>query len=129
MTDNELSFLKIYLRTNSLEEASKTTGISKKDALQLMEKPEIKEQLNLAHMSSLITEQYILGNLKKIADISMANEPIPHTNQVEYDPSTAIRSLELLGKNQRLFTDRIEALQVQTSFEEYVRNLESDDEF
>ena len=89
-----------------------------------------------------VTTDYVLQNLHHITEDSMAR--IPHTytpSPTEENPNpapivtytrdydTAIKALTLLGKYNKMFTERSENINVSTNFEEYIKKVESDDEY
>ena len=89
-----------------------------------------------------VTTDYVLANLHHITEDSMGridhvyipkpNEDDPNptpiiTRNQDYD--TAIKALTLLGKYNKMFTERSENINVTTNFEEYIKKVESDDEY
>ena len=89
-----------------------------------------------------VDTDYVLSNLHHITEDSMGRidhvyipkpteddpEPKPIiTRNQDYD--TAIKALTLLGKYNKMFTERSENINVTTNFEEYIKKVESDDEY
>jgi len=76
-------------------------------------KAAIKEAEDLKAERSKITTDYVLASLKVLVDRCMQAEPVydrngEPTGEFKFDSNGAARSLELLGKNLKLFTDKTE---------------------
>jgi hypothetical protein len=89
-----------------------------------------------------VTTDYVLQNLHHITEDSMGRiqhvytptpteenpDPTPIVSTHE-DYDTAIKALTLLGKYNKMFTERSENINVTTNFEEYIKKVESEDEY
>lgn len=156
MNTNIENYLEEYKKTvfvhkfiqNDLSTAktAKELELSQRTIQKWLKEPEIQEQISdiLEEKTSAlhVTTDYVLQNLHHITEDSMGRiahtyiprptednpnpEPITTTN-LDYD--TAIKSLTLLGKYNKMFTERSENINVTTNFEEYIKKVESEDEY
>ena len=130
----EQEFLKLFVsHKGDVKKIAKEMNMSLRDLEELSQEPEVQEQLKLMKETTLTTNDYVLGNLKRITDVALAHKPHPASPQdspyYEYNPTIALKSLELLGKHNRLFSDRVDATLINTNFEEYIQKVESKDEY
>ena len=77
-------------------------------------KTEIDLRLAKRATDNGITADYVLTSLKAIAERCMQQEPVynkqgEETGEFKFDSSGANKSLELLGKHLKLFTDKVES--------------------
>lgn len=86
-------------------------------ASKLMAKPHVKaavDKLMAKRTSKVdISAEWVLTNLKELAERCMQKEPVmtkdgEMTGEWKFDSSGANKSLELLGKHLKLFTDKVE---------------------
>lgn len=130
----EQEFLKLFVsHKGDVKKIAKEMNMSLRDLEELSQEPEVQEQLKLMKETTLTTNDYVLGNLKRITDVALAHKPHPASTPTEpyyeYNPTIALKSLELLGKHNRLFSDRVDATLINTNFEEYIQKVESKDEY
>lgn len=136
---DEKRFIKEYMKdlnpTNAYIRASGDEEFAKQKGAYLMRK--LKKEINKEVeqlMSALdVDNNYVISNIKQILETSMGRSPI-HTAEdgtpiTSYDPTVALKATEQLGKYLKLFTDRTENINVQTDFEEYIKKVESEDEY
>lgn len=130
----------------STSKTAKDLDLSQRTIQKWLKEPEIQR-----HISNIlkdktttlnVTTDYVLSNLHHITEDSMGHikhvympeptednpNPTPViTTHEDYD--TAIKALTLLGKYNKMFTERSENINVSTNFEEYIKKVESDDEY
>lgn len=130
----------------STGKTAKDLEISQRTIQKWLKEPEIQEHiskvLNEKTATLNVTTDYVLSNLHHITEDSMGRiehvytpeptETIPDpkpiiTTHEDYD--TAIKALTLLGKYNKMFTERSENINVTTNFEEYIKKVESEDEY
>lgn len=122
LTAKQRLFVAEYLVDKNATRAAKAAGYSEKTAYsvgqRLLKNVEIQktfqEQLEAQEKRTLLTADYVLSRLKEVADRCMQGEPVLDkegnpTGEWRFDSSGANRSLELLGKHLKLFTDKVEA--------------------
>lgn len=130
----------------STGKTAKDLEISQRTIQKWLKEPDI-----IAHIESTlknktaalnVTTDYVLQNLHHITEDSMGRiehiytpapteenpDPTPIVSTRE-DYDTAIKALTLLGKYNKMFTERSENINVTTNFEEYIKKVESDDEY
>jgi len=120
LTLKEAKFTKEYLKTGNATQAAKNAGYSKNCAKEIgyenLTKPHIKAVVQSAAEKLGINPEYVLGNLKEIAEFNkkMICAPIVSAGQTVgmkeemIDAQAAIKSTELLGKHLSLFTEKME---------------------
>lgn len=119
-------FVAQYIKHKNATRAAKEAGYSENTAYsigaELLKKPEIKEELTKGVQSITdalgIGPEYILGSLKEVADRCMQKEQVMEwdqdtkqmvpTGEWKFEHVGANKALELLGKYQKLFTDKVE---------------------
>lgn len=130
----------------STAKTAKDLELSQRTIQKWLKEPSIQELIHQTlenKTASLnVTTDYVLSNLHHITEDSMGRiqhvytpeptETIPDpkpiiTTHEDYD--TAIKALTLLGKYNKMFTERSENINVSTNFEEYIKKVESDDEY
>lgn len=107
LTAKQASFVDEYMVDKNATAAAIRAGYSEKTAYSIgnenLSKPEIKVEIDkrLAKLSENtgITAEYVLNGFKTIAERCMADDT--------FDPSGANKSLEMLGKYLKLFTDNV----------------------
>jgi phage terminase small subunit len=119
-------FVAQYLKHKNATKAAKEAGYSEDSAHvigpRLLENVSVKEELAKGVQS--ITEslgigpEYILGSLRQVADRCMQGEKVMEfdpvskemveTGEWKFEHNGANKALELLGKYQKLFTDKLE---------------------
>lgn len=81
----------------------------------------LNELKNKVAQKNIITAEWVLNNLKVIAERCMQSEPITvngmPTGEFKFDSSGANKSLELLGKHLKLFTEKVESINVNTNID------------
>lgn len=127
---NKFLFAKEYLIDLNGTQAAIRAGYREKSARtkasELLKDPEVKaiiqEEMDKRAERTLITADEVLNDLKELRDICMGRKPVKMTfiNKLEgtavpmdieqtiVDPPGANKSLELLGKHLKLFTDKVE---------------------
>ena len=108
MTEKQKMFVKQYLIDLNATQAAIRSGYSEDTARQIgysnLLKPyiydAIQKELDKRAKKVEVSAEYVLGNLKKVADKCMEEE--------KFDSSGATRALELLGKYLKLFTEKVE---------------------
>lgn len=106
MTDKQKMFVKEYMKDLNATQAAIRAGYSEDTAKQIgyenLTKPYIQEAIEKEMEERTkkveISAEYVLSNLKKVAENSMDRN----------DSAGANKSLELLGKYLKLFTDKTE---------------------
>ena len=99
------------IRSNYSEKTAESQGSRLLSNVKVMNA--IDKLLEQRQKRTLITADYILNSLKSVAERCMQKEAIldrngEPTGEYKFDSAGATRSLELLGKNQKLFTDKTE---------------------
>lgn len=146
MTIKERQFVNEYIECLNDKKAQKLAGFNKYDP-NLLKKPEIARMISERleqHFATLdITDEYILANIKEVAE--SASRPVPRIkidkdgNQIFYqtqdgkpifdrDYSSQLKALELLGRYRALFTDKQE-VDLTTDFEKYIADVSSESEW
>ena len=121
LTAKQRMFVAEYLVDLNATQACIRAGYSSKTAdrigPELLGKAWVAEAIQEAMIKrekrTLVTADYVLTSLKSVADRCMQAEAIldregKPTGEYKFDSSGANRSLELLGKNLKLFTDKTE---------------------
>lgn len=138
---DQKKFVKEYIKDlNATQAYIRLTGDTQnasRKSVKYSHNPEIKAEIQKELQRKLeeidIDSTYVLSNIKQVLDTAMARSPITTgedgTSITSYDPTTALKATEQLGKYLKLFTDRTENINVQTDFEEYIKKVESDDEY
>jgi len=126
MTDKQKMFVKEYLIDLNATQAAIRAGYSENSAKEIgcenLTKHNIQEAISKeveARTKKVeITAEYVLSNLKKVAERCMQEEEVMKydydskelvgTGEYKFDSSGANKSLELLGKYLKLFTDKVE---------------------
>lgn len=146
MTIKERLYVNTYIETLNDRKAQKEAGFSHYDP-NLINKPEIARAISERleqHFATLdITDEYILSNIKEVAE--SAARPVPKIkidkdgNQIYYqtedgkpimerDYSNQLKALELLGRYRALFTDKQE-VDLTTDFEKYISDVSDESEW
>lgn len=121
LTAQQNIFVSEYLVDRNGKQAAIRAGYSAKTAevkasqlLSLVKvKDSINELLKQREARTAVTADYVISSLQKVAERCMQAEPVydkdgDPTGEYKFDASGANRSLELLGKNLKLFTDKTE---------------------
>ena len=106
MTDKQSAFVEEYLTDLNATQAAIRAGYSPKTAYsigqRLMKDHDIQEAINSAMKErserTALTQDYVISRLMEITERTMSAE--------DFDPKSAIRALELLGKHQGMFTGK-----------------------
>lgn len=146
LTIKERQYISNYITTLNDRKAQRQAGFTKYDP-NLLHKPEIARAISERleqHFATLdITDEYILSNIKEVAD--SASRPVPKIkidkdgNQIFYqdetgqpiferDYSSQLKALELLGRYRSLFVDKQE-VDLTTDFEKYIENVSDESEW
>ncbi len=121
LTEKQKTFVREYLVDLNATQAAIRAGYSQKRAselgYQLLQKTTVQQEIQKAMDARAkrteITADYVLQGLKTVADRCMQGEPVTDregnpTGEWRFDSGGANRALELLGKNLKLFTDKME---------------------
>lgn len=146
LTIKERQYISNYINTLNDRKAQREAGFTKYDP-NLINKPEIARAISErleAHFNTLdITDEYILSNIKEVAE--SAARPVPRIkidkdgNQIFYqtedgqpifdrDYSAQLKALELLGRYRSLFTDNTN-VDITTDFEKYIEDVSDESEW
>lgn len=140
-------FVHKFIQNNlSTSKTAKDLDLSQRTIQKWLKEPEIVALIETTLKNKTaalnVTTDYVLQNLHHITEDSMGRiqhiwtpkpteenpDPTPViTTHEDYD--TAIKALTLLGKYNKMFTERSENINVSTNFEEYIKKVESDDEY
>ena len=121
LTNKQELFIQYYMISLNATTAAIKAGYKEKTAYHTgyenLNKPQIRSEIDLRldkrATDNGITADYVLTSLKNIAERCQQIEPIygkdgQPTGQFKFDSSGANKSLELLGKHLKLFTEKIE---------------------
>lgn len=122
LTAKQELFIQYYMISLNATESAIKAGYKEKTAFVIgyenLKKPyiakEIESRLAKRATDNGITADYVLTSLKSIAERCMQKEPVfdkqgNETGEFKFDSSGANKSLELLGKHLKLFTEKVEA--------------------
>lgn len=151
MTNKQKMFVKEYLKDLNGTQAAIRAGYSEDSAKEIasenLTKPNIREaldkELEARTKKVEISAEYVLGSLKQIADRCIqAEEVMKYDSEVKdyvsvgeykFDPSGANKSLELIGKYLKMWTDKTETenknTNVNMTLEEYLAKVSDNDEY
>lgn len=124
LTPKQQVFVNEYLIDLNAKRAAVRAGYSEKTAQEqgsrLLSYAKVRDAVKLAlskrEERTEITQDYVLGSIKKVADRCMQAVPVMEkidgewveTGEFKFDSSGANKSLELLGKHLKLWTDKTE---------------------
>lgn len=121
LTEKQKRFVQEYLIDLNATQAAIRAGYSEATAKEIgyenLTKPHIAKAIQKAiderSNRTDITADWVLGSLKEVAQRCMQGIPVldregNETGEWKFDSSGANKSLELLGKHLKLFTDKIE---------------------
>ena len=146
LTIKERQYISNYIASLNDRKAQRDAGIHPYDP-SLLHRPDIARTLSERleqHFATLdITDEYILSNIKEVAE--SASRPVPRIkidkdgNQIFYqtedghpimdrDYGSQLKALELLGRYRSLFTDNTN-VDLTTDFEKYISDVSSESEW
>ncbi len=108
---------KIPSQTDAALRAGYSPVSACEQAVRLMKDPRVKAEIDnmmkKLESRTLMTAEHVLSNIKTIGDRCMQEEPVLDnkgrpTGEYKFDSQGALRAQELLGKNLKLFTDKVE---------------------
>ncbi len=121
LNPKQKQFVKEYLVDSNAHGAAIRAGYSPKTAYSigynLLKKVEIQTELQKAidkrSKKTEITAEYVLASLKNVAERCQQIEPVLDkegnpTGEYRFEHAGANKALELLGKNLKLFTDKLD---------------------
>lgn len=123
ITPKQRLFCLEYLKDRNGTQAAIRAGYSKHTAneqsAQLLAKLSIKEflasKMQKQEEKLEITAEYILAGIKRMAEVCGKTVTVPEdeiknipSREIPVDASAALKALELLGKNKKLFVDKVE---------------------
>jgi phage terminase small subunit len=121
LTAQQSVFVSEYLVDRNGKQAAIRAGYSAKTAevkaSQLLSLVKVKDAIDTLlkqrEARTLVTADYVIESIKNVAERCMQAEPVLDregnpTGEYKFDSSGANRSLELLGKHLKLFTDKTE---------------------
>lgn len=137
LTDAQKKYVAEYLKDQNITLAAQRAGISRRTATAYAQNcavlKAIKEELSKAVQKAGLTKEYVINGLMEVFERCMQHKPVMVFNKAEkcmeqataivedpatgivreegiweFDSSGANKAMELLGKNLKLFTDRIE---------------------
>lgn len=129
LTNKQKLFVKEYLKDLNATQAMIRAGYSEKtapeQASRLLRNVNVKDAIEKANEKRIkkveIDAEWVLSQLKLNTELSRAMADFNASN----------KSLELLGKHLKLFTDRLETenTNVNMSYEEYLKKVNDSDEY
>lgn len=121
LTNKQELFIQYYMISLNATDAAIKAGYKAKTAKEIgyenLTKPHIRSgidsRLTKRAQDNGITADYVLSSLKSIAERCQQQEPVrdkqgKETGEYKFDSGGANKSLELLGKYLKLFTEKIE---------------------
>lgn len=120
LTPKQEMFCKEYLIDLNATQAAIRAGYSLKTAKtiagqnlsKLIISERIQELMKEREKRTLVDGDWVLMKLKEVAERCMQEEPVmaggEPTGEYKFDSSGANKSLELIGKHHKLFTDKVE---------------------
>lgn len=122
LTDMQTRFVEEYLKEPIAKSAAIEAGYSKDTAAEkgyeLIHKnssvaQEIQKRMDKRSKKTEITADYVLTSLKSVAERCQQAEPVLDkqgnpTGEYQFREAGANKALELLGKNLKLFTDKLD---------------------
>ena len=146
LTFKQLKFIDMFVDSQDLEASAKFAGVAPDTAKTWLKNKDFNRILeSYDNDRTYITKDYILKNIEEVITRSLKGSQkyyydkeakcmLPVQNDkgqyvYEYDASSVLKALDMLGKHKKMFTDRHESvsLNASTSFEEYVKQLEGDE--
>ncbi len=120
LTAKQEAFCKEYLIDLNATQAAIRAGYSKKTAKvtgsENLTKPDVAAKIQILFDARAekveLNSEWVLKNLQKVAERCMQQEEVlvggEPSGEYKFDSSGANKSLELIGKHLKLFTDKIE---------------------
>jgi phage terminase small subunit len=108
--DKREAFIREYIKDSNGTQAAIRAGYSRRtaneQAAELLAIPSIREAVDKlkakATEKAIVDAAYVLKGLKELYELCA------NSKSDKFDPSSANRSLELLGKHLKLFTEKVE---------------------
>ena len=136
LTLRQRKFVELYVECRNGAEAARRAGYSKDTCKQiaynLLRKPEVRAAVREHEEADerLRGEErrYVLNSLRELADRARQAEPVRNAKGrkvgvYRFDGATAVRALELLGKQEGLFREQLE-VRVQAGVEELLDRVQ-----
>lgn len=121
LTAKQEMFCKEYLIDLNATQAAIRAGYSEKTAMeqgyQLLQKTSVKENIQVLmdkrSERTEITADYVLEGIRDLTERCIQATPVldkegNETGEYKFDASSALKGYELLGKNLKLFTDKVD---------------------
>lgn len=132
LSDRQKLFIKLYLTDLNVSKAAKQSGYLPSYGRMLLKNKLISDEIEKLKSDKLqqidIDCNYVLKNLKDVVETSLVKIKVDDVDHF-VDSSSGLKSLELLGKYKKMWTDKSENINVTTDFDEYIKKISDDSEW